>query len=117
MKHLFLKSKSCAILLLLKDSQQVWYPSKLAREAGASYVHATNLLSELLRQGVVLQERKGKQKHYRLTDKGAAIASTLEEFSKRCDAASQEAQKARAEAAAQSAPVQPPPEKPPAQKT
>jgi len=91
MKHLFLKSKPSAVLLLMKDSQQAWYPSKLARAAGASYVHTVNLLSELLRQGVVSQEKKGRQKFYRLTDRGSALCSSLDDFAKRCEAASQDA--------------------------
>lgn len=96
MKELFLKLKPSAVLLLLKDSQQSWYPSKLARESNSSYVHAVNLLAQLRRLGVVSTERKGKQNIYRLTEKGATLASSLDDFSKKCEVAGQEA-KAEAE--------------------
>ncbi len=109
MKNLFLKAKSCAVLLLLKDSQQAWYPSKLARAAGASYVHTVNLMSELLKQGVVSQEKKGRQKFYRLSDRGAALAASLDDFFRRSEAASQDSGKKTEivqPAASQQAPAQ-----------
>lgn len=93
MKNLFLKKKPCGILLLLKDSSQQWYPSKLARESGASYVHTVNLLSKLKAFGVVTAEKKGKQNIFRLTEKGAYLALSLEDFSKKCEAAPAEPKK------------------------
>ncbi len=91
MKHLFLKIKPCRVLLLLKDSQQSWYPSKLARESGSSYVHTVNLLSELRKIGVVELEKKGRQNHFKLTEKGAYLALTLDDFAKKCESAETEA--------------------------
>lgn len=96
MKRLFLKLKPTAILLLLKDSQQSWYPSKLARESGASYVHTVNLLAQLRKFGVVTSEKKGKQNIYKLTEKGAYLASALDDFAKKSEAAGQEAKAAQA---------------------
>ncbi len=89
MKALFIKVKPASILLLLKDSQQAWYPSKLARSSGVSYVHTVNLLSSLRALGVVLTEKKGKQNMYKLTEKGAQLASVLDDFAKKCDAAAE----------------------------
>lgn len=99
MKSLFLKTKPCAILILLKDSSQNWYPSKLARSAMCSYVHVVNLLSTLRSLGVVSTEKKGKQNMYRLTEKGAQLASSLDDFSKKCDAVGAEAKSQQAAAA------------------
>ncbi len=73
------------MLLLLKDSQQQWYASKLARAAGCSYVHTVNLLSVLKKNGVVELEKKGRQGVYKLTEQGAYLASSLDDFSKKCD--------------------------------
>ena len=87
MKRLFLKPKPCAILLFLKDSEQSWYPSKLARAAGASYVHVVNLLAPLRKFGMVVSERKGKQNMFRLTERGAYLALTLDDLVKKCEAA------------------------------
>ena len=96
MKTLFIKAKPSAVLLLLKDSQQSWYPSKLARDSGSSYVHTVNLLSQLRTLGIVTAERKGRQNIYRLTERGAQIASSLDDFSKKCDAAISEVKAAQA---------------------
>jgi len=90
MKNLFLKHKPCAILLLLKDDQQAWYPSKLARTAGMSYVHTVNLLSKMREYGGVEVEKKGKQNNYRLTERGAYLSLVLDDFAKKCDKAESE---------------------------
>ena len=82
--NLFIKAKPTAMLLLLKDSSQQWYPSRLARESGSSYVHTVNLLSQLKKDGVVVAEKKGKQNIYRLTERGMQIAMALDELVKRC---------------------------------
>ena len=105
MKKFFIKTKPCSVLLLLKDSQQQWYPSKLARASGASYVHTSNLLLGLRKKGIVSVEKKAKQNIYKLTDKGAQVAFALEEFIKKCDAAEQE-QKSQADAEKQVAAAQ-----------
>jgi predicted transcriptional regulator len=110
MKRLFLKLKPTAVLLLLKDSQQSWYPSKLARESGSSYVHTVNLLAQLRKFGVVTSEKKGKQNIYKLTEKGAYLASALDDFAKKSEAAGQEARAAQAkQEQAQSSQPQPAP--------
>jgi predicted transcriptional regulator len=87
LKQLLLKPKPCSILLLLKDSEQAWYPSKLARTAGASYVHVVNLLANLKKFGIVASEKKGKQNIFHLTEKGAYLALTLDDLVKKCETA------------------------------
>jgi predicted transcriptional regulator len=99
MKELFLKVKPSTVLLLLKDSQQAWYPSKLARASNSSYVHTVNLLSQLRKSNIVSLEKKGRQNYYKLTEKGAYLALSLDDFAKKCDAAGAEA-KTSAEKAA-----------------
>ncbi|MCX8197748.1 MAG: hypothetical protein N3F07_00935 [Candidatus Micrarchaeota archaeon] len=113
MKELFLKIKPSSILLLLKDSQQSWYPSKLARASGASYVHTVNLLGKLRKANVVSLEKKGKQTCYRLTEKGAHLALSLDDFSKKCDSLAADSEKA---APQQQPSPQPPQDKPLQQK-
>lgn len=85
MKSLFLKSKPCAVLLLLKDDSKQWYPAKLARESGSSYVHTVNLLALLKKEGIAVSEKKGKQRIFRLSEKGAHLALVLDEFVKKCE--------------------------------
>ncbi|MCX8197468.1 MAG: hypothetical protein N3G80_04105 [Candidatus Micrarchaeota archaeon] len=91
MKSTFIKAKPASIVLLLKDTNQVWYPSKLARGANCSYVYVVSVLQKLSKFGVVAAEKKGKQKYYRLTEKGLQLALLLDEFVKRCDSISAEA--------------------------
>ena len=90
LKQLLLKPKPCSILLLLKDAEQAWYPSKLARTSGASYVHVINLLSNLRKFGIVANEKKGKQNIFHLTEKGAYLALTLDDLVKKCETAEAE---------------------------
>ena len=112
LKQLLLKPKPCSILLLLKDSEQSWYPSKLARVSGSSYVHVINLLTGLKNFGIVTSEKKGKQNIFQLTEKGAYLALTLDDLSKKCEAAEAEHKQVKQEAP----PPHPLPEAPGAQK-
>jgi len=120
-RRLFLKPKPCAVILLLKDAEQTWYPSKLARTAGMSYVHTANLLAELRKYDIVVAERKGKQNTYKLTERGAYFALVLDDLVKKSDSA-EAAQKAgvKTEAPASEAPEprkeKPKAEPPPAEK-
>ena len=98
LKQLFLKPKPCSIILLLKDSEQSWYPSKLARVSGASYVHVINLLTSLRTFGIVASEKKGKQNIFHLTEKGAYLALTLDDLSKKCETAETEHKMVKQEA-------------------
>ena len=107
MKSLFLKTKPCAIFLLLKDTEQTWYASKLARASNCSYVHTTNLLSNLAKLGAVSCEKKGKQRMFKLTEKGAYLALTLDDFAKKCDALEHDSKQVPA---AQAPPAHAPPE-------
>ena len=108
-RRLFLKPKPCAVILLLKDAEQTWYPSKLARTAGMSYVHTANLLSELRKYDIAVAERKGKQNTYRLTERGAYFALVLDDLVKKCDSA-EAAQKTGVKSGA-SATTEPEPQK------
>ena len=112
LKQLFIKPKPCAVILFLKDSEQSWYPSKLARVSGSSYVHVINLLTNLRKFGIVASEKKGKQNIFHLTEKGAYLALTLDDLVKKCDTAEAEHKMVKQEAP----PAHPIPEAAPAQK-
>ena len=98
LKQLLIKPKPCAVILLLKDAEQSWYPSKLARTSGSSYVHVINLLTELRRFEIVASEKKGKQNIFHLTEKGAYLALTLDDLVKKCDTAEAEHKMVKQEA-------------------
>ena len=85
MRQFVMKRKPVAIVLCLKDSQQKWYPSKLAKYSGASYVYVTNWLSKLETAGWVRFEKKGRLKTVSLTEQGKVISSLLDELVKKMD--------------------------------
>ncbi len=89
MKELILKKKPSAVVLLLRDSTQQWYPSKLAKSAGATYVYVTQLLSRMSKEGFVVFDKKGKQKFVTLTERGVLAAAALDEFVKKSEAPKQ----------------------------
>ncbi|MFA5105798.1 MAG: hypothetical protein WC506_02450 [Candidatus Micrarchaeia archaeon] len=99
-KHLFLKEKQCAVLLLLKDGSQQWYPSKLAASARCTYVFAASFLKKLEKLGLVKSEKKGRQNSVTLTESGVALAVSCDDFSRKLEAVeratSQSAQQAAA---------------------
>jgi predicted transcriptional regulator len=75
-----LKQKPTAILLSLKDEQQVWYPSKLARYSAASYVYTINFLNKLNKAGLIIFDKQSKKKIVKLSDKGKVIVGFLDEL-------------------------------------
>ena len=98
---LFIKSKPCQILILLRDTNQPWHAAKLAAHSGASYIYTSALLARLSKEGMVSFERKGRSKFVKLTEKGVQLASLVDELMKKLDAKPI---------------VQPPPAQPEAQK-
>ena len=78
MQNVFLRTKPCKVLILLKDSNTK-YISELAKESGATYVHTTKLLRKLENEEIVSIEQNGKKRMVKLTEKGNKIASALNE--------------------------------------
>ena len=84
-RQFILKRKPVAIILCLKDSQQKWYPSKLAKYSATSYVYVTNWLTKLETAGWVSFVKEGRLKAVALTEQGKVIASLLDELTKKMD--------------------------------
>ena len=95
-----IKEKQCAILLALKDTSQQWFASKLARQSKSTYVFTSKFLVEMERLGFVKLEQKGKLRVASLTEKGVPIAISIEEISRRLEAARQSQETARQQSAA-----------------
>ena len=85
LRRFLLKEKPVAILLCLKDTQQAWYPSKLAKSSGASYVYVTHWLTKLENAGWVKLEKKGRLKNVVASEAGLAVASSLDELVRKLD--------------------------------
>lgn len=83
MFSLFARPKPCRILTTLKDCENTWHLTKLARTTGTTYVYVTRLASRLAQGGIVTIEPKGKKRVVKLTEKGMQIASAIEELNDR----------------------------------
>ncbi len=76
-ESIILKGKQAKILVALKNTQQPWHITSLAKECGATYVHVCNFINTCERLGIVANEKHGKLKEIKLTDKGVLIADMV----------------------------------------
>jgi len=76
MKDVFLRSKPCRMLVILKESGPK-HISEIARASSATYVHTTKLVRELEKEGIVTIEKNGKKRMVKLTDEGTKIAGLM----------------------------------------
>lgn len=74
---IILKDKQAKIILLLKNTQQPWYISSLSKASGTTYVHACNFVKKCEVMGIVTNEKHGKIKEIKLTEKGVQIAEMI----------------------------------------
>jgi predicted transcriptional regulator len=74
---IILRGKQSRILVALRDTNQAWYVSSLAKAAGTTYVHACNFINVCEELGIVNCEKHGKLKVVKLTDKGAKMAEMI----------------------------------------
>ncbi len=80
MNQLLIKGKQASILMALKESQQEWYISTIAKKTQTTYVHAHKFISECEKAGILSIEKHGKLKIVKLTEKGNRIAESLKEI-------------------------------------
>jgi len=79
---LFLKSKPAQIVLVLRNRPDGVYISKLALEAGATYVYTTKQIEIMKATGLVVVEPKGKFRIVKLTDFGKDVAAAVDSVMK-----------------------------------
>lgn len=77
---ILLKEKQAKILVLLKNDQQAWYISSIARSCSTTYVHTCNFLKKCEILGLVKNEKHGKIKEIKLTEKGHRVADSISEI-------------------------------------
>ena len=75
--NILLKEKQAKIILLLKGSQQAWYIATLAKASDTTYVHTCNFIKKCETLGLVTNQRHGKIKEIKLTDRGMQLADML----------------------------------------
>jgi len=76
--EIILKPKPASVFLFLK-SQEEAYLSEIAKETGTTYVYITKFISILEQKQLVSIVPKGKKKMVRLSEKGLALATSIEE--------------------------------------
>ena len=77
---LFIKTKPCRIMSLLRSTDTVWYLTRLAKSSDTTYVYVTHLITTLVQAGFVTVEKKCKNKIVKLTEKGLRAANTIEDL-------------------------------------
>lgn len=80
-----LREKPARIITTLKDSNNPWYLSKIAKATDTTYVYVTRFISTLERNGMVTIEKIGKKRVVKLTEKGLELANIIEELKRRLE--------------------------------
>jgi len=74
---ILLKEKQARILVALRSGQIPWHITTLAQECGSTYVHVCNFINVCEKLGIVKNEKHGKTKDIKLTEKGAQLADMV----------------------------------------
>lgn len=82
MQELLLKIKPCKILICLREIGTNWNLTKIAKDTGTTFVYTSKVIEKLEQIGYVVSERKGKNREIKLSERGAKIATNLEEIMK-----------------------------------
>ena len=74
---ILLKDKQAMILVSLKEGKQPWHVATLSKTCNTTYVHTSNFIRKCEQMGIVQNERHGKIKVIKLTEKGVKLAEML----------------------------------------
>lgn len=74
---ILLKDKQAMILVSLREGKQPWHISSLSKACNTTYVHTSNFIKKCEMMGIVQNERHGKTKEIKLTEKGTKLAEML----------------------------------------
>ncbi len=80
MIEIFIKKKPSKILICLKNTQKEWTLRLLCEESKMTYVYLMRILPKIKQYGLISEERKGKRKVLKLTEKGTKLATLFEEM-------------------------------------
>lgn len=75
--QILFKDKQARIILLLKNNQQPWYLSTLSKACDTTYVHTSNFIKTCESLGITTNEKHGKIKEIKLTERGMQLAELL----------------------------------------
>lgn len=71
------KDKQARIIMSLRNREQEWYISSLAKATDTTYVHTCKFVGMCESAGFTTSERHGKVKVIKLTDKGEQLADMV----------------------------------------
>ncbi len=83
MIELLLREKPCNLLICLKNTDREWNLVSLSKESKMTYVYLMKILPKLKLSNLITDEKKGRSRVVKLTDKGLAMASLLEELKRK----------------------------------
>ena len=75
---LLFKDKQAKLILNLTNDGKEWYLSNLAKDSEVTYIHTSRFVSRCEKLGIIGSERHGKIKRVFLTEKGKAIAQSIQ---------------------------------------
>ncbi|MGC8680053.1 MAG: hypothetical protein ACP5T6_02000 [Candidatus Micrarchaeia archaeon] len=74
---LVFKEKRAKILLYMRSLQQPCTTTSISKACDTTYVHTTNFINECIKLGLISNEKHGKLKELKLTEKGIQLADLL----------------------------------------
>ncbi|MFA5049627.1 MAG: hypothetical protein WC501_01330 [Candidatus Micrarchaeia archaeon] len=80
MIELFTKRKPSKLLICLKNSDKEWTLNLLCTESKMTYVYLMRLIPKMKGCALITEDKKGRKKILKLTEKGMKVASLLEEM-------------------------------------
>ncbi|MFA5381694.1 MAG: hypothetical protein WC356_00885 [Candidatus Micrarchaeia archaeon] len=84
-KNIFMHIKPVKMLILLKEEEETWFLSKIARQSNSTYVYTKQIMDILKKENIIEIKEEGRIKKLNITPKGMEIANLLEELLKKCE--------------------------------
>ncbi len=78
MREYFLNRKPAEALVLMHNTDQEVFNSKISREIDTTYSHTVEIVQTLESEGLIKTEKKGRKKISLLTEKGEEYAEAFE---------------------------------------
>jgi predicted transcriptional regulator len=82
MKIKNLMNRGMSSVLICLNQKTETYTAKISKETDITYAHTVTILQELEKNGLVIAEKRGRERRVRLTEKGREIAKAVEKMKK-----------------------------------
>jgi predicted transcriptional regulator len=85
MSELFLNEKPVRAMIVLRQSAEDMYSTKISQKIDTTYAHTVKIISRLEDKGLVRKEKQGRRKYISLTAEGERHAEKFQELLKTID--------------------------------